>query len=181
MATKNAKNPSTAASALDKELPEKAARQRQNSPLPFSKEFYFFYGTLMDRKTLTRVLKLREQPELRPAKITGYHCMLWGEYPALVRADDDGSLNNDELVHGMAYEVQSPEDVGRLEAYETEYYENASCRIEFDDGREVAGRTFVWAGGDDTGELREGRSFDLKDWRLDNLERGFCEYGLVMM
>jgi hypothetical protein len=44
----------------------------------FRKELYFFYGTLMDPSMITKVLDLRERLALRPAKITGYKCMLWG-------------------------------------------------------------------------------------------------------
>lgn len=43
----------------------------------FPKEHYFFYGSLMDHSTLANVLKLRHPPELLPAKIFGYSCMLW--------------------------------------------------------------------------------------------------------
>ncbi|KFY79453.1 hypothetical protein V499_01582 [Pseudogymnoascus sp. VKM F-103] len=70
----------------------------------FSKEFHFFYGTLMDPQTLAKVLKLNNLPRLIPAKISGYHCKLWGECPALVGGEPD------EPVYGMAYEVQSPEE-----------------------------------------------------------------------
>jgi Gamma-glutamyl cyclotransferase, AIG2-like len=65
-------------------------------PKVFSPEYYFFYGSLMDSATLMKVLKLLHQPELVPARITGYSCKLWGQYPALV----DGPAGND--VHGMA-------------------------------------------------------------------------------
>ncbi|RFU24009.1 hypothetical protein B7463_g12329, partial [Scytalidium lignicola] len=149
---------------LDERLPDAIAHHRQEHPrhLSFCGEFYFFYGSLMDPETLRRVLKLQELPRLFPSKILGYHCMLWGEYPALI----DGMLN--EPVYGMAFEVQSPEDVTRLENYETKKYENTGCIIQFEDGTKVAGRTFVWAG--DQAELKEGR-FDLKDWKMDNLER----------
>ncbi|RFU27666.1 hypothetical protein B7463_g8673, partial [Scytalidium lignicola] len=88
--------------------------------------------------------------------------MLWGEYPALV----DGELG--EQVHGMAYEVQTTEEAKRLEYYETEKYEVAQCVIKFEDGTEAVGKTFKWA--DDQADLKEGH-FDLKDWKLTNLDR----------
>lgn len=63
----------------------------------FCKEFHFFYGTLMDPQTLAKVLKLNNLPYLVLAKVSGYHCKLWGEYPALVGGEPD------EPVYGMAY------------------------------------------------------------------------------
>ncbi|KAH0536379.1 hypothetical protein FGG08_006753 [Glutinoglossum americanum] len=79
----------------------------------FRKQPYFFYGTLMDPATLARVLGRPDQPVLRPAKVIGYRCMMWGPYPALI---DDRS---GATVHGVVYEIQSPEEVKLLEAYET--------------------------------------------------------------
>jgi hypothetical protein len=128
----------------------------------FRKEFYFFYGTLMDSATLAMVLRLRYLPVLVPAKISGYHCKLWGEYPALV----DGVVS--EVVHGMAYEVRSSEEERRLNDYETDHYFKEGCSIELDDWTRVMGNTFKWHG--DNTELKEGR-FDLKDWKMDRLER----------
>ncbi|KAH0565384.1 hypothetical protein GP486_001218 [Trichoglossum hirsutum] len=135
----------------------------QNLPPPaFRKQFYFFYGTLMDPTTLARVLNLRERPVLLPAKIIGYHCMLWGPYPALL--DGPGGA----AVHGMAYEIQSPNEVKLLEDYETGHYENNVCLISFEDGTKVVGRTFKWRPG--KGDLKEG-FFDLRGWQMKDLER----------
>ena len=55
----------------------------------FRKEQYFFYGSLMDPATLAKVLGLKYRPELHPAHIIGYHCMLWGPYPALLDGPPD--------------------------------------------------------------------------------------------
>ncbi|KFY10393.1 hypothetical protein V491_07669 [Pseudogymnoascus sp. VKM F-3775] len=129
---------------------------------PFCKEFHFFYGTLMDPQTLAKVLKLDNLPSLIPARVSGYHCKLWGEYPALVGGEPD------EPVYGMAYEIQSPEENELLQAYETDCYVRTGCIIEFEDGTEVTGNTFKWCG--DKTELREGE-FNLKDWKMDMLER----------
>ncbi|KAH0535979.1 hypothetical protein FGG08_007116 [Glutinoglossum americanum] len=71
----------------------------------FRKELYFFYGTLMDPATLVKALNLQDPPVLLPARIIGYCCMLWDQYPALL----DGPLG--ATVHGMVYEAQSPEEV----------------------------------------------------------------------
>lgn len=127
----------------------------------FRKEHYFFYGTLMDPGTLAKVLNLRDRPKLLPARVIGYRCMLWGPYPALL--DSPGTV-----VEGMAYEVQTPEEVERLQAYETNHYERAACLIQLRDGKRVIGRTFRWSGIEE--ELKEG-AFDLKDWQMNNLER----------
>lgn len=128
----------------------------------FRKKFHFFYGTLKDAQTLAKVLNLHDLPVLVPAKIIGYRCKLWGEYPALV----DGEMG--EPVYGMAYEVQSPQEKERLEDYETDHYLRVGCIIEFEDGSQVTGSTFQWHGEDE--ELKEG-DFDLKDWKMDRLER----------
>jgi gamma-glutamylcyclotransferase (GGCT)/AIG2-like uncharacterized protein YtfP len=130
----------------------------------FSKEIYFFYGSLMDPSTLTKVLDLKDRPSLHPAWITGYRCMLWGPYPALI----DGPQGMD--VRGVVYELQSPEEERRLQEYESDNYRVAGCLIKLDDGsgRRVSGQTFKWDG--DPAVLREGH-FDMKDWQLDSLER----------
>lgn len=127
----------------------------------FRKEFYFFYGTLMDPKTLAEVLRLPSRPTCYPANIIGYSCKLWGPYPALVD-NPPGAI-----IHGMAYEVQSPEEVNYLQAYETDNYKPRGCLIEFEDGKEVAGKVFKWNA--DKSLLKEG-VFDLKDWQMEKLD-----------
>ena len=47
---------------------------------PFQKTLFFFYGSLMDSTTLTKVLNLTEPPILQPATIIGYSYKLWGRY-----------------------------------------------------------------------------------------------------
>lgn len=127
----------------------------------FRKELYFFYGTLMDSSMIAKVLDLKERPVLRPAKITGYKCMLWGPYPALIDAPG-------KVVRGVVYEVQSPKEKRRLQEYETDHYREARCLIQLEDGTEKIGRTFKW--NEDFSLLREG-SFDLKDWLQERLEQ----------
>jgi gamma-glutamylcyclotransferase (GGCT)/AIG2-like uncharacterized protein YtfP len=148
----------------------------------FQKQHYFVYGSLMDPKTLAKVLGRAEIPDLIPAKVIGYKIMMWGQYPALL--DKPYST-----VYGMTFEVQTPEEVKRLGAYETDRYRNDSCIIylksDEDERRgrtfvwrgegnelmgdedEMRGRTFVWRGEQD--ELKEGE-FDLKDWQMKRLE-----------
>jgi gamma-glutamylcyclotransferase (GGCT)/AIG2-like uncharacterized protein YtfP len=123
----------------------------------FRKELYFFYGTLMDPSTLAKVLQHRDLPDLLPATIVGYRCMLWGPYPALL--DDLTGAT----VYGMAYEVQNPTERERLQAYETSYYKPRPCLIHLQDGRKIIGTTFTWDA--DTTLLKEG-TFDLKDWQM---------------
>ncbi len=108
------------------------------APDAFSKQRYFFYGTLTDAATLARVLRLPGPPELQPAHIIGYRTAYWGPYPALL----DGPTG--AIVEGKAYVVQTPLEEERLKAYETDRYESRSCLIRFQDGSQVLGYTFVW-------------------------------------
>lgn len=127
----------------------------------FRKEFYFFYGSLMDLSTLAKVLQLLFRPNLYPSQIVGYSCKLWGPYPALV----DGPPG--AIVYGMAYEVQSSEEADRLQAYETDHYIPRACTIKLQNGMKVGGKVFMW--NVDKSLLKEG-VFDLKDWQMKNLE-----------
>lgn len=61
---------------------------------------YFFYGTLADPSMVRDILELETEPELRPARIVGYKCKLWGQYPALL--DSRGSV-----VEGAVYHVET--------------------------------------------------------------------------
>ncbi len=99
---------------------------------------YFFYGTLMDPSRLTTILQLTSEPVLRPAKLIGYHCEYWGPYPALLK------LPPVNPVHGVAFQVETDEQIERLQAYETSMYRDEFCQISFEDGEKVLGRTFLW-------------------------------------
>jgi gamma-glutamylcyclotransferase (GGCT)/AIG2-like uncharacterized protein YtfP len=126
----------------------------------FRKQLYFVYGSLMDPKTLAKVLCRAETPHMQPAKVIGYTIKMWGQFPALLHMPNS-------TVHGMAFEVNNQDEVGRLEAYETDRYRNASCIIYLKGHEgEMRGRTFIWKGAQD--ELREGQ-FDLKDWQMKRL------------
>lgn len=131
---------------------------------PFRKTLYFLYGSLMDPRTLAKVLQTNGRLFIQPAKLDGYNCLLWGRYPALLEGQP-GSI-----VHGVVYEVQSPEEEHRLQEYETDHYLRTDCWIELADssGRKVLGKTFKWA--EDSKLLKEG-TFVLKDWQIDDLER----------
>lgn len=69
---------------------------------------YFFYGTLMDRYVLAKVLKKPERVELQPARLVGWSYKMWGEYPALLQVQVAGSTT--DIVCGVAYEVQTITD-----------------------------------------------------------------------
>lgn len=128
-----------------------------------SKEWYFFYGSLMDPKQLQQVLGRREPPRgfhLRPAEIIGYHIRMWGPYPVLL----DGPPGN--VVKGVAYEIEGGEYKDKLARYETANYREHNCMIQFSAEESVIGTTFQWAG--DESDLRDG-SFDLKDWQMTHL------------
>ncbi|KAJ5985707.1 hypothetical protein N7499_008002 [Penicillium canescens] len=128
-------------------------------------EYYFFYGSLMDRPKLAEILEKPGWHELHSAKIVGCDCKMWGEYPALVRGSPE------DVIHGMAFEVRTSKERDSLIAYGTAYetgaYDLQDCVIDLDGRGRVNGKTFVWNG--EFSSLRAG-TFDLKDWKL-NQER----------
>ena len=136
-------------------------------PNIWQKSMYFFYGTLTEPKTLSRILdKPVFQSALHAAYVVGYSIEMWGQYKALVIGSQG------DLVEGVAYEVQSEEEEGKLKFYETSAYEVAPCNIYLraeEEGIEpvrVRGETFKYAG--DAQALREGR-WDRKLW-LKNIQ-----------
>jgi gamma-glutamylcyclotransferase (GGCT)/AIG2-like uncharacterized protein YtfP len=134
---------------------------------PFEKELYFFYGTLMDPTTLSKVLGTDKMPETKPARVFGRKCKLWGLYPALV---DEFCK---EAVHGVAYEVQSVDEKQKLVDYEGAHYVLIPSPIYLDDDTWVWGCTFMWNG--DESCLTEG-AFDLEGWKKRVTE---CMYHLL--
>ena len=127
-------------------------------PKIWQRKPFFFYGTLKEPQTLSRVLDKPVSPSsLRPAYIEGYSIEMWGQYKALVI----GPQGN--IIEGMTYDVESEEDEEKLAFYETSAYDVASCiiylpaaeREEQNDAEEVRGKTFRYAG--DARALREGR------------------------
>lgn len=125
------------------------------------KEWYFFYGSLMDPRQLQRVLGLRERPrDLRPAKIKGHLTRMWGPYPVLLGGPPEN------VVKGVACEIERGEHKDKLALYETANYRERNCIIQFSTEEVVVGTTFEWAG--DERELRDG-SFDLRDWQMAHL------------
>ena len=130
---------------------------------PIRDEYCFFYGTLMDPDTLSKVLgSSKPLPMMRPARIIGYEIKLWGPYPALL----DKPLNP---VDGIVCGLLSPTQLDRLAAYETDKYHLQACLIDVlnHDGstqKTIEGVSFMWNGRQN--ELREG-TFDLKQWRKE--------------
>ena len=138
-----------------------------SKPKTFQKTLYFFYGTLKEPATLSRILE-RDIPAsaLQPAYVMGYCLEMWGQYKALVNGPTG------KIVAGMAYEVESEEDAEELAVYETSAYEVAPCNIYLPskvpggEPKKVEGDTFRYAG--DAQALREGR-WDRKLW-LRNMQ-----------
>lgn len=122
-------------------------------------KYCFFYETLMDPGTKSKVLGSSRRPHiLLPARITGYQIKLWGPHPALL---DDKPLHP---VDGMVCGLLSPIELDRIAAYETDNYHLQDCLIEVldDDAntkKTIEGVTFMWSGRHD--ELWDG-TFDLK-------------------
>ncbi|KAL3468101.1 hypothetical protein BJX64DRAFT_246882 [Aspergillus heterothallicus] len=126
-----------------------------NKPAPTGP--YFFYGTLADPSLLSEILNLEHKPFLRPAKISGYECRLWGQYPALLEAPG-------EVVHGHVYHVATEKYAQRLAEYETTNYSAQACHITYTGGEEpseIKGHTFKFVG--DSTDLEDGK-FDLEVW-----------------
>ncbi|KAK3631073.1 hypothetical protein LTR56_017097 [Elasticomyces elasticus] len=106
--------------------------------------YYFFYGTLADTEVLRRHFGddvLAGYYTLLPASIAGGRVKMWGQYRALVDS------NQDSVVHGSAFLVQSAEHEERLRSYETSMYEVVRCRITIaatasEEERVVLGCTF---------------------------------------
>lgn len=118
---------------------------------------YFFHGTLTDPSMIREILELEIEPELRPARLSGYECKSWGQYPALF--DAPGSVFEGAVDH-----VKTVEHGERLAAYETKNYQADPCRIHYTDGKEPSDDvryTFKFKGHQK--DLSEG-TFDLGVW-----------------
>jgi hypothetical protein len=106
--------------------------------------WYFFYGTLSDKKRLSRLFEVPEWdvPDLEPAILKDGCIRMWADkYRAL--ADCAGGN-----VEGFACLIQSKEEEEALRRYEGHTYEVVQARFMIK-GREVYGRTFRFAGYED--------------------------------
>jgi hypothetical protein len=83
---------------------------------------------LTDPSMVREILGLENEPELRLARLSGYKCKLWGQYPALLDALDS-------VVEGVVYHVKMVEHGERLAAYETKNYQAGPYRIRYTDGK----------------------------------------------
>lgn len=68
------------------------------------------------------------------------------------------------VVNGMVYEVQQEEHAKRLAYYETDAYRCALCFIRLGVEEEIFGKTFVWAGDPNDGDLSAKR-VDSEAWK----------------
>lgn len=119
---------------------------------------YFVYGTLRNHHMLSEILSLKDIPVLRPARVYGYACKLWGQYPAL----EDGHPGN--VINGSVYHVSSQDAADRLAEYETDNYRAVPCFIEYADQEEPQtdhGFTFLFCG--NPKDLTNG-TFHLDAW-----------------
>lgn len=145
---------------LGQRLTEEEIRSIQDPTDREGKTLYFFYGTLMDPETLQRVTGLAAAPQMRPAHVVGYTTKLWGPFPVLLHG------RSDEVVRGMACEIEGSRPKRRLEEYEGKDYDEWDLELWLDkpDGtwEMASGVTFKWVGPGD--ELEEG-TFSLSKWQ----------------
>lgn len=141
-------------------LTEEEIRSIQDPTNRGGKALYFFYGTLMDPATLQRVTGLQAAPRMRPAHVVGYTTKLWGPFPVLLHG------RRDDVVRGVACEIEGSGPKRRLEEYEGKDYDEweLDLRLDKPDGTwDVAhGVTFKWIGPRD--ELEEG-TFSWSKWQ----------------
>lgn len=139
---------------------EEEIRRIQHPTDREGKALYFFYGTLMDPATLQRVTGLPAAPRMRLAHVVGYTTKLWGPVPMLLPG------RSDEVVRGMACEIEGSGPKRRLEEYEGKDYDEWGLELRLDkpDGTwdTAHGVTFMWVGPRD--ELEEG-TFSLSKWQ----------------
>lgn len=141
-------------------LTEEEVRRIRDPTNCEGKALYFFYGTLMDPATLQRVTGLQTVPRMRPAHVVGYTTKLWGPFPVLLHG------RREDVVRGMACEIEGSGPKCRLEEYEGKDYDEweLDLRLDKPDGTwdVVHGVTFKWVGPRD--ELEEG-TFSLSKWQ----------------
>lgn len=117
---------------------------------------FFFFGTLMDRDVLERVLGRRvPDAELAPARLPGYRRVkvAAAEYPTLVPAPG-------ETVDGVLLGSASRRDAARIVHFEGEEYEARVLPVRLGDGRSAAARVFLAR--DSMG--RSGEPWELSGW-----------------
>ena len=137
-------------------FPPQTPRSEISGPAPTG--HYFFYGSLQDPGLLADILGLESCPQLRPAYLKGFKCSLWGFYPALLNG------NQDDVVKGTVYMVQSVNHAERLAHYEGPSYQAIPCEMQYTDCEPHAplqAHAFLFLG--NSRDLSDG-SFDLASW-----------------
>ena len=99
---------------------------------------FFFFGTLMDREVLERVV---DRPvaggELAPARLAGFRRVrsACGTYPLLVPGQDG-------IVEGVLLKAASLRDARRIAHFEGEEYESRWLTVRIEGGAPVRARVF---------------------------------------
>ena len=122
---------------------------------------FFFFGTLMDRDVLERVLD-RPVPDaqLAPARLSGYRRVraVAASYPVLMACEGG-------LVEGIVLRVATPRDEARILHFEEEEYEARVLPVHLvHDGRPLDARVFIAL--DSMGVTEEG--WDLESWAREH-------------
>lgn len=126
-----------------------------NSICDYFPRTYFFYGSLKSPEKLSSVTEqpISEiEPNIRSAYVEVYTQVKLGQYIGIAASCAVGLPTTKSRAHGIAYDVQSPEEEDMLATYETRYYEVAAISINVETGehdkqvKSVPGFAFVAAG-----------------------------------
>lgn len=99
---------------------------------------YFFFGTLMDRDVLERVLgRAVDGPELTPAHVVGFDRVRTARAPYPTLVPRAGCVTD-----GMLLRTASRRDRRRIEHFEDEEYAGRRLTARLADGRAVRARAF---------------------------------------
>ncbi|KAL8715785.1 MAG: hypothetical protein Q9220_000452 [cf. Caloplaca sp. 1 TL-2023] len=129
---------------IDSTLPQHRMSDINHPHLPAQTQYpvwYFFYGTLMDPRSLQSCISASEPPDLIPASVKGgvIRTHQQRKYKALV----DGPAT--AQVDGFAFLVENAEQEGCLRYRETNNYEVVRCEIVMNGKETVRGLTFRFA------------------------------------
>ncbi|KAI0972108.1 hypothetical protein F4678DRAFT_479092 [Xylaria arbuscula] len=125
---------------IDTTMPQHRVENKER-PAPGQDDYpvwYFFYGTLADEDTLSRLLQRPggiDQAVLRPAYVRGGKLATLGKYRTLVH---EYGLKGEPVV-GSAFLVQTREEEDALRHYETELYAVVRCVIHISSSSDRSG------------------------------------------
>lgn len=125
-------------------MPKPRAASKTKSAITTYPCQYFFYGSLCDPAVLSRVLGRKETVEhfvYRDVSIHGFTVKAWGQYTGLIDSEDA-----EAVVEGRVFRVENEKEEHRLCVYETAAYEVVGVNVRLDDGSEVEGNVFRYAG-----------------------------------